>query len=572
MGNSQGFGPVIDSSELSASVAARYHQSPKKVTDDYDIGKTALGAGRNGSVFKATSKGSGASENAVWAVKPFKLSSLGAKGRKELVAEADIFLKMDHPHVARLVDVYEDTEAGQMLFVMECCEGGELLTRAKEKKIYPEVDAAHAIWQMLLAMNYIHAQGIVHRDVKLENFLYEKKDEDHIKLIDFGFSRILARGEEMKGQGCGSMEYTAPEVFEQRFSSQSDMWSVGVVAFILMLGYMPFKSEEDIGSAVYKKRPERWDAISDDAKNFLESLLVKDWQQRLTPIQGLQHPFICKRDQTGRTFITPYQLTSFDDDSSVKLNVRDEVLEALCQYATVSRFRRAILALLAWCLTQDEQKEVRDAFLELDLKREGRIKLDDLKVLLTNKLKFGNAKAAAILGSLAGQKGLDELTYSDFLGAMVKQVITLKEGHFLNVFRRFDTQNRGHITPSDLAKVFGRAFDTTDIGIIVAAIDPTGTGVISYKQLLTYLEVGGTERGASTDEVEVAVETPDDAVPDSSVAPKKNGKRSNAISVKLTPEQMKQAADLTKEMNEEEERERNNPDEPKKAGGCCVVA
>jgi len=422
-------------------------------------------------------------------------------------------------------------------------------------------------------MNYIHAQGIVHRDVKLENFLYEKKDDDHIKLIDFGFSRILARGEEMKGQGCGSMEYTAPEVFEQRFSSQSDMWSVGVVAFILMLGYMPFKSEEDIGSGVYKKRPERWDAISDDAKNFLEMLLVKDWQKRLTPIQGLQHPFICKRDQTGRTFITPFQLTSFDDDSSVKLNVRDEVLEALCQYATVSRFRRAILALLAWCLTQDEQKEVRDAFIELDVKREGRIKLEDLKLLLTNKLKFGNAKAAAILGSLAGQKGLDELTYSDFLGAMVKQVITLKEGHFLNVFSRFDQQNQGHITPSDLGRVFGRAFDTTDIGIIVAAIDPSGVGVISYKQLLTYLEVGGTERGASTDDIEMDVqksETPADAATDSSVKPEK--KWSRAISVKLTPEQQKQAAELTKKMNEEEERERNNPDEPKKAGGCCVVA
>merc|ERR1719382_1887174 len=95
---------------------------------------------------------------------------------------------MDHPHVARLVDVYESQE--RLDLVMECMSGGELFKRVVEKKYFSERDGAAVAWQMLLAVNYIHSHDIVHRDLKLENFLYEAKDSNHLKLIDFGFSKL----------------------------------------------------------------------------------------------------------------------------------------------------------------------------------------------------------------------------------------------------------------------------------------------------------------------------------------------------------------------------------------------
>merc|ERR1719444_653260 len=92
---------------------------------------------------------------------------------------------------------------------------------------------------MLLAVNYIHSHGVVHRDIKLENFLYETKEGDHLKLIDFGFSKIWSPNTKMRAS-CGTLAYVAPEVLSQNYTSKCDLWSLGFIAFILLFGYMPF--------------------------------------------------------------------------------------------------------------------------------------------------------------------------------------------------------------------------------------------------------------------------------------------------------------------------------------------
>merc|ERR1719230_1407167 len=124
----------------------------------------------NGHVKMGTSK---VNNNQRVAVKSFKLTALYGKKREELESEVEVFLCMDHPHVTRLFDVYESKD--YLHLVMECMEGGELFDRVSELKRFSERDAADAIWQMLLSLNYIHSHGIVHRDLKLENFLYDQK-------------------------------------------------------------------------------------------------------------------------------------------------------------------------------------------------------------------------------------------------------------------------------------------------------------------------------------------------------------------------------------------------------------
>merc|ERR1740116_405459 len=98
---------------------------------------------------------------------------------------------------------------------------------------------------MLLALNYLHSHNIAHRDIKLENFVYEDKDCKHLKLIDFGLSRIIDPSVRMHTL-CGSLNYVAPEVLDQEYTRQCDLWSLGVITFILLAGYMPFSGEDDV--------------------------------------------------------------------------------------------------------------------------------------------------------------------------------------------------------------------------------------------------------------------------------------------------------------------------------------
>merc|ERR1719265_2947488 len=206
-----------------------------------------LGSGYNGNVYLAKSRTTGGR----YAVKGFKLHGVPPEKKTELYTECEIFLILDHPHVTRLVDVYEDEK--HLNLVMECMTGGELFDRVKARRVFTEKDASVAMRQMLLSINYIHCNQVVHRDLKLENFLYESTTSDHLKLIDFGFSKIWEPNTRM-ALSCGTLAYVAPEVLDKSYTSQCDLWSLGVVVFILLVGYMPFAGTESHQVQMIRKR------------------------------------------------------------------------------------------------------------------------------------------------------------------------------------------------------------------------------------------------------------------------------------------------------------------------------
>merc|ERR1719478_674662 len=175
-------------------------------------------------------------------------------------------------------------------------EGGELFHRVTKRRHFTEKDAAEAAFQMLLAVNYIHTHGIVHRDIKLENFLYEKPDSNHLKLIDFGFSKIWEPNTKM-ALSCGTLAYVAPEVLDKSYTSKCDLWSLGVVIFILLVGYMPFAGSESHqvqmirqGKCTYRK--ESWAKVSKEASAFIGRLLLVDPIKRLSAEEALQETWI----------------------------------------------------------------------------------------------------------------------------------------------------------------------------------------------------------------------------------------------------------------------------------------
>lgn len=181
--------PVVEVEEVLARrrnralVTGRYTIT-RRLDDDYIFDGKIVGSGMNGPVRLATGKG----DARKYAIKSFNKNGLSSQKRAELKNESEVYLTLDHPQVAKLEMIYETQE--EVHLVMEYMAGGELYRRLSSKKCYSEADAACCIRQVLLAVAYLHAQGVVHRDLKLENFLYETEDSDHLKLIDFGFAKF----------------------------------------------------------------------------------------------------------------------------------------------------------------------------------------------------------------------------------------------------------------------------------------------------------------------------------------------------------------------------------------------
>ena len=220
------------------------------------------------------------------------------KGKESMIqSEIDILKKVEHPNIVKLYDIFESPD--KIYLVMELVTGGELFDSIVERGKYTEKDSAELIYQILKGVEYLHSVGICHRDLKPENLLYyEKSKNSKIMLSDFGLSKIFNDDQVMK-TACGTPGYVAPEVLRRKgYRKEVDMWSIGVITYILLCGYPPFYEENnaELFNQILKGKFEfdapYWDNISNQAKNFVSRSLVVDSSRRLTVHNALCHPFI----------------------------------------------------------------------------------------------------------------------------------------------------------------------------------------------------------------------------------------------------------------------------------------
>lgn len=426
----------------------RYHKLPRKFEQDYKVMSSILGKGYNGVVRLAESVHMSSKKR--FAVKQFKTKGLTERKRQQLDAEIEIFLCMDHPHIARLVDVYES--AASIVVVMECAEGGELFDRVTQKRL-SEDEAADATRQVLLALNYIHSHGIVHRDLKLENILYDTKGGNHLKLIDFGFSKFLDSNGRLH-TSCGTMAYIAPEVLKKSYTSQCDLWSLGVITFILLSGHMPFYGgdgiQDDILDGSYVMKPAHWKSVSKSAQDFTRALLTVDPRKRLDAKTALQHGWVAKSRIAG------------------KAQINSSIIDALLLWRTAPKFHRACMLMMAWLLPSEQQATVRDSFLELDKHHDGAICLNDLRDVMVNKFRIAEDEVLEVF-RLLDTTHHHEIHYSEFLAAMMSSYIDLTDDLLLNTFHHFDTSNTGAVSAEDFRMLLGDTFEGESVDDLYAA-------------------------------------------------------------------------------------------------------
>lgn len=350
-----------------------------------------------------------------------------------------------HENVVQFYDAFEDDS--YVYIAMEYCEGGELLDRilAKKDSRYTEKDAAVVVRQMLRVAAECHLHGLVHRDMKPENFLFKSSKEDSpLKAIDFGLSDFINPGKRFLDI-VGSAYYVAPEVLKRKSGPESDVWSIGVITFILLCGRRPFwdKTEDGIFKEVLKKKPDfrrrPWPTISNSAKDFVKKLLVKDPRARLTAAQALSHPWV---REGGNASDIPI-------DISVLNNMR--------QFVKYGRLKQFALRALASTLDGEELADLKDQFAAIDVDKNGSISLEEMREALAQDLpwKMKESRVLEILQAIdSNTDGLVDFT--EFVAATLH--VHQMEEHDSEkwqlrsqaAFEKFDVDRDGYITPEEL--------------------------------------------------------------------------------------------------------------------------
>lgn len=266
-------------------------QSIKDETFDskYELGKE-LGRGATSNVCKCTRRGLGQ----IWAVK------ILYKNRNKKVSTSDIgiLLGLEHKNLIRLKEIFESK--AKIYLIQDLVTGGELFDRIVNIGVYREQEASKAVHDIVSGLKYLHSWDIVHRNLKPENLLYENLSEDSkLKISDFGLSTILSSEVDMTSV-CGSPEYTAPEILKgERYGKAGDMWSLGVIVYILLCGFQPFKNSDEpkllfknIIKGQYEFISPEWDIIGENAKDIVRKLLILDPKKRLNADAAIKNTWV----------------------------------------------------------------------------------------------------------------------------------------------------------------------------------------------------------------------------------------------------------------------------------------
>ena len=392
------------------------------VYDDYIVDKKALGEGTYGVVFKAKDKDT----NEVVAIK--RISREKIRNYQRFLNEINALKTLDHPNVIKLFEIYEDDEF--VYLVMEYLSGGELFEYIVDQEYLDEIQTASIFKQILHSILYWHKNAICHRDLKPENFMFESKSKDaNLKLIDFGLSCLYYRIDE-KGTGkylrmqtkAGTAYFMAPEILTENYSNSWDMWSIGVILYIMLWGYPPFDgdTEEDILRAVQKQQysfsDEIWDKVSEEAKDLISKLLVPE-DQRLSPKEALKHPWL---------------LNATKKSDETKTSISSEHIQRLRKFHKIENFKKVVLTFIASRTTDKEVLDQMNMFKKLDKNKDGYITMHELKSALKNN--YAEDELKEILKGVDTDKN-GAINYTEFIAATLDKMLLRDKSKIEKAFK-----------------------------------------------------------------------------------------------------------------------------------------
>ncbi|GMP47784.1 hypothetical protein CsSME_00015367 [Camellia sinensis var. sinensis] len=457
------------------------YQTPR-LRDHYVLGKK-LGQGQFGTTYQCTEKSTGAQ----YACKSIPKRKLMCRDDYDDVwREIQIMHHLsEHPNVVRIKGTYEDNLFVHL--VMELCAGGELFDRIVQKGQYSERNAARLIKTIVAVVEACHSLGVMHRDLKPENFLFDTPDEDAtLKATDFGLSIFYKPGQ-YHSDVVGSPYYVAPEVLHKFYGPEIDVWSAGIILYILLSGVPPFWAETDAG--IFKQilkgkldfKSDPWPQISDSAKDLIQKMLCRDPRTRITAHEVLCHPWIV------------------DDRLAPDKPLDSAVLSRLKQFSAMNKLKKMALHVIAQKLSEEEIGGLKQLFKMIDTDNSGTITFEELKAGLK---RVGSELMESEIMSLMNAADINNsgtIDYGEFLAATLHLNKMETEENLLIAFSFFDKDGSGYITIDELQQAC-RDFGLGDVQLdeMIEEIDQDNDGRIDYSEFATMMRKGDGGIGSRT--------------------------------------------------------------------------
>lgn len=451
-------------------------ENPGTLDDHYTVDKSVLGSGSYGQVMKGIHTSTGA----VRAVKSIDVTKI--RDVKQFENEMAIQQSLDHPNIVKLYEVFKD--AKRFYLVMELCTGGELFDRIvdeaaeHEGSAFSERASAKIMQQILGAVHYMHGKNYVHRDIKPENFLLQNKDKDApIKVIDFGLAKQFVPGESRLKTKAGTPYYVAPEVLlsgsgpgchGEGYNEKCDIWSCGVLTYIILCGYPPFYGDRDgdvlkmVKAGKFEYPSPDWDSISAEAKDFINKMLTFDKASRPSAGDILSHNWLLL------------------SDASKDVKLTSNLSSKLRKFVGQTRLKKVVLTLMAQHMREEEIEELKATFVALDKNNDGTLSQSEIR---EGMLKAG-LKITADLGDTLDKLDTDasgSIDYTEFIAATLSTRHYLKKEALWTAFRAFDLDGSGEIDKQELAQVI-KDENLLRVEGMIREVDLNGDGKISFEE------------------------------------------------------------------------------------------
>eukprot|EP01024_Parvocaulis_polyphysoides_P007797 TRINITY_DN12295_c0_g1_i4.p1 TRINITY_DN12295_c0_g1~~TRINITY_DN12295_c0_g1_i4.p1 ORF type:complete len:538 (+),score=105.98 TRINITY_DN12295_c0_g1_i4:568-2181(+) len=450
------------------------------VTSIYNLGKV-LGRGQFGITRLATDKNT----NEKFACKTISKRKLTTKEDIEDVRrEVQIMHHLaGYKHIVTLKGAYEDRY--NVHIVMELCSGGELFDRIVERGHYSEKMAAELIRTIVSVVAHCHNMNVIHRDLKPENFLLaDTTEKSMLKATDFGLSVFFKPGQVFTDV-VGSAYYVAPEVLNRKYTYYADIWSCGVILYILLSGVPPFwgENEQQIFNSILKGHldleSDPWPKISQEAKDCVKQMLQRDPQKRATADQILQHEWM-KENGVAR------------DEP-----LGDVVVGRLKGFSAMNKLKKEALKVIALNLPEEEIAGLKSMFQTIDTDKSGTITVEELRQALKEK---GQALPDSELKGIMENVDVDRdgvIDYEEFLAATMHISKLEKDENLFRAFLHFDKDNSGYITIDELQDALSKFTKDVDVQQILKEVDKDGNGRIDYEEFCDMMKQGNNLMGGT---------------------------------------------------------------------------